>query len=105
MKNTFLLFLLVFMASCAKTDLTVTVKSPVFQCCNIWGETATAYDVFETLPDFLEGENIEYSDLIVNNNGEGALCGICCKCPTEKIVEFKVSEEDLQTLLDLGFEE
>lgn len=105
MKNILLLFFFVSMMSCQKADLNITVKSEVFQCCNIWGDTTTAADTPETLPAFLDEKNIEFTDIVIIDNELIVLCTMCCNCPAGKTVEFKVSSEDLEEVLDLGFVE
>ena len=106
MKNLIFLILILFTASCTKSDLNVEVKSEVFQCCNIWEDFVTSDNSpEEAVSDFLNEQNISFTDLETIDNGLISLCVTCCQCPAGMEVKFKVNEEDLQSLLDLGFEQ
>jgi len=104
MRHLILFLLLTFAISCQKSNLIIGVKSEVNYCCNLWGTTTTASDTPQTLPDFLEENNIEFSNMEIINNGPQVICAFCCNCPAGKTVEFMVSEDDLQAVIDLGFE-
>jgi hypothetical protein len=106
MKNLFFLTLIFFIASCTKSELSVEVKGQVFQCCNIWQDFVTTENTHEeAVTDFLDNNNIAFSNFQTINNGVIAICVTCCLCPEGKEVRFKVSEENLATVLALGFEE
>ncbi len=84
----------------------VEVKSQVFQCCNIWEDFVTADNTLtEAVSEFLSDNNIPFSEMETIDNGPSSVCASCCKCPAGMEVKFKVDEEDLQILLDLGFEQ
>lgn len=106
MKNLFFLIIVLFTASCTKSDLNVEVKSQVFQCCNIWEDSVTADNTpEEAVSDFLNENNIAFTDFETIDNGLSSVCITCCQCPAGMEVRFKVNEEDLAVILALGFEQ
>lgn len=106
MKNLIFLTLILFTASCSKSDVNVDVKGEVFSCCNIWEDFKTADNTTsEAVADFLTNSNISFSDLEIIDVGLAAVCVSCCQCPEGMEVQFTVDEEDLQAVLDLGFEQ
>ena len=106
MKNLIFLSLLLFTASCSKSDLDVKVKGEIFQCCNLWEDFVTTDNTNQdAVSDFLSDNNIAFTDFQIIENGPTSVCATCCQCPDGKEVSFKVNEEDLAAVLALGFEE
>ena len=106
MKNLIFLVLVLFTAGCTKSDLNVEVKAQVFQCCNIWEDLVTTDNTpEEAASDFLNNNNIAFTDLETINKGIDVVCVTCCQCPAGMELRFKVSEAGLAAVLALGFEE
>lgn len=106
MKNLLFLSLILLTASCTKSDLDVEVKGEIFLCCNIWEDFVnTDNSHTEAVSDFLDDNNIAFSDIETINNGFEAVCVSCCLCPAGMEIKFKIDEEDLETVLSLGFEQ
>ena len=94
------------MASCTKSDLSIAVKSQIFQCCNIWDSFATTDNNHEeAISDLLIENDISFTDFETIDIGMSAISVTCCQCPAGMEVKFKVNEEDLEAVLTLGFEE
>ena len=106
-----ILFSIIFSTSCSKDEQNndidaVTIKSDIFQCCNIWSETSTDESLAEKLArDFLIDIGIVPVKI---TRGEGtplALCFICCQCPTGEALFIEIDRKDLESALSFGFEE
>lgn len=106
MKNLIFLIFIFLTAGCTKSDLDVEVKGQVFQCCNIWEDFVSTDNIpAEAVADFLNDNDIPFTDINTVDNGFAAVCITCCQCPEGMEVKFKVSEEDLEAVLALKFEE
>ena len=111
-----LLFSIIFfsfslLTSCSKDDTngnvdTVTIKSDIFQCCNIWDEASTDLsDVEEEVKVFLVDRGIVPIEVTRGEGTPFAFCTHCCKCPTGEALFIEINQTSLQSALGFGFEE
>jgi len=103
----FLISILLFCLACEKEMNTTEVISPLYLCCNfydIWDCDEEEGDQMTRIRCFFEKEDIEVYNLSIEDAGTEIVCVMCCKCPSNENLVLDVANEDLQSMLDLGFE-
>ncbi|MGF1560438.1 MAG: hypothetical protein ACFCUL_15230 [Flavobacteriaceae bacterium] len=110
MKKYFLFaFIGIALLSCSNDD---NLNNDVFvlynqtYCSDPWGYGDDNNELADKIKNYFNAENIEISNLTIDNNGTGApqLCNACF-CLSGKRIIGKVGRQDLDNIKEYGFQE
>ena len=73
-------------------------------CSDPWEYGNDNNELADNINNFFEAENIEISNLTIDNNGTEQLC-LACTCLSGKRFFVNVSRQDLDSIKEFGFEE
>lgn len=73
-------------------------------CSDPWGYADNNNDLADKIGDYLNAENIEIFDIKIDNKGTPQLCN-ACMCLSGKRIIAKVSKDDLNSIMEYGFQE
>ena len=74
------------------------------QCADIWGYADNNEELADKIVDYLKSVNIQISNVKIDNKGTPQLCN-ACSCLSGKRIITKVSENDLNSIKEYGFQE
>ncbi len=73
-------------------------------CADVWGYADNDDELAGKITKYLKAVNIEISNVKIDNKGTPQLCNACI-CLSGKRVIAKVSENDLNSIKEYGFQE
>lgn len=73
-------------------------------CSDPWENGNDNNELADNINNFFEVENIEISNLTIDNNGTEQLCN-ACTCLSGRRILLNVSRQDLDSIKEYGFEE
>ena len=96
-----LIFILNFFTACDNAE-SVWVSKEVFTCCNPWDEIENGNHLSRARL-FLEINGVAVNDAIFIDNTPRVLCGVCCECPENDFVRFRINPFHVGLAGSLGF--
>ena len=73
-------------------------------CSDPWGYSDDNNELADKINNYLKAENIEISNVTIDNNGTAISCNACF-CLSGKRIIGKVSRQDLNNIKEYGFQE
>ena len=73
-------------------------------CADPWGYAENNKELADKISDYLKAVNIEIFNVKIDNKGIPQLCNACI-CLSGKRIIIKVSENDLNSIKEYGFQE
>ncbi|ASV30437.1 hypothetical protein [Maribacter cobaltidurans] len=106
-KYILLAFIGITFLSCSNNDDSnenVFVLYNQTNCSDPWGYSDDNKELEDKINNYLKEENIEISNVTINNDGTAISCNACF-CLSGKRIVGKVSRQDLESIKEFGFEE